>query len=59
VFNTLGYALFFPWAVPALYNEMTGEISSAPGLISYLLVILVGLTSAVVTGLWWQHADQA
>jgi ABC-2 type transport system permease protein len=58
VFNTLGYGLLFPWAIPALYNNMAGDSAAAPGLISYILVILVGLISYIVTGLWWKYADQ-
>jgi ABC-2 type transport system permease protein len=58
VFNTLGYGLFFPWAIPALYNGMTGEAAASPGLISYLLVILVGVISSIATSLWWEYADQ-
>jgi len=42
VFNTLGYGLYFPWAIPALYNGATGNAAALPGLISYLLVVLVG-----------------
>jgi ABC-2 type transport system permease protein len=58
VFNTLGYGLYYPWAVPALYNGLSGQSSASPGLISYLLVILVGLISSAATALWWQYADQ-
>jgi ABC-2 type transport system permease protein len=58
VFNTLGYALFFPWAIPALYSGMAGGTAASPNLVSYVLVILVGLISALATGLWWQYADQ-
>jgi ABC-2 type transport system permease protein len=56
VSNTLGYSLWFPWAIPALYNGLTGD--AAPGLISYLLVFLVGLISALGAALWWKYADQ-
>lgn len=59
VFNTLGYSQFFPWAIPALYNGAAGEASVSPGLVSYILVSLVGITSALGLGLWWQRADQA
>jgi ABC-2 type transport system permease protein len=58
VFNTLGYALFFPWAIPALYSGMAGGTAASPNLVSFVLVILVGLISALTTGLWWQYADQ-
>jgi ABC-2 type transport system permease protein len=58
VFNTLGYGLYFPWAIPALYNGIAGEAGALPGLISYLLVIMVGVAGWLVTTLWWQYADQ-
>lgn len=63
VFNTLGYGQYFPWAIPALYSgaagTLTGEAAAAPpGLISYVLVGLVGVLSLVITVAWWQYADQ-
>ena len=50
----LGWAEFFPWAIPGLYAQ--GETALAP--VSYWIVALTGLAGVLVTMLWWQYADQ-
>ena len=62
VIMRLGYGPYFPWNVPALYSgaaeALTGEVAEPLGLVSYLLVGLVGLLGLVVTGIWWRNTDQ-
>ena len=50
----LGWAEYFPWAIPGLYAQ--GETALAP--VSYWIVALTGLAGVLVTILWWQYADQ-
>ncbi len=50
----LGWADYFPWAIPGLYAQ--GEAALAP--VSYWIVALTGLAGVVVTILWWQYTDQ-
>jgi ABC-2 type transport system permease protein len=50
---TLGWAEYFPWAVPALLVQGV-HIK----LFSYGLVALTGLAGLVGTYLWWKYADQ-
>jgi ABC-2 type transport system permease protein len=58
VFSTLGYGQYFPWAIPALSNGITGGTDTPVGPVSYLLVVLVGAISLIVTCLWWRNTDQ-
>ncbi len=51
-----GWGNYFPWAVPALYAELTGKGNLE--LVSYLLVLLTGLAGMAGTYLWWRWADQ-
>ena len=50
---TLGFADYFPWAIPALLFQ---EAPVAP--FSYALVVLTGLAGMAGTYLWWKYADQ-
>ena len=52
-----GWGNYFPWAVPALYAELTGKGNLEP--VSYLLVLLTGLAGMAGTYLWWRWADQS
>lgn len=62
IVDQLGYGSYFPWDVPALYSGaaevLTGAATTQLGLISYILVGIVGFISIAVTGVWWLHADQ-
>ena len=51
-----GWGNYFPWAVPALYAELTGKGNLEAA--SYLLVLLTGLAGMAGTYLWWRCADQ-
>jgi ABC-2 type transport system permease protein len=51
-----GWGNYFPWAVPALYAELTGRVNLDAA--SYLLVLLTGLAGMAGTYLWWRWADQ-
>jgi ABC-2 type transport system permease protein len=51
----LGWAEYFPWAIPGLHSQGT-ELLSA---VSYWIVGLTGLAGIIATHLWWKYADQA
>jgi ABC-2 type transport system permease protein len=61
ILNTLGYGLYYPWAIPMSYSgaaqAMTGTAGEAVGAAGYLLVGLTGVLSAAATGVWWRSAD--
>ena len=63
VISQLGYGQYFPWTIPMVYSgaaeALTGKTAVPPGLISYILVGLVGVISLVVTDVWWRYADQS
>jgi ABC-2 type transport system permease protein len=50
----LGWADYFPWAIPGLYAQGIG-ISPA----SICIVILTSLAGVVGTQIWWMSADQS
>jgi ABC-2 type transport system permease protein len=56
VVTIAGWGTYFPWAVPALYAELTGKGNLEAA--SYLLVLLTGLAGMAGTYLWWKYADQ-
>ncbi len=58
VLGTLGYGQYFPWSVPGLYSSIAQENVAPPGLVSYILVGLVGFLSIIAINIWWQYADQ-
>ena len=50
----VGWAEYFPWAVPMLYSQ--GESPLAP--VSYWIVFFTGLAGMLATYVWWMFADQ-
>jgi ABC-2 type transport system permease protein len=50
----LGWAEYFPWAVPLLYAQGKGYLSP----ISYPIAVLTGAAGVIGTYLWWKYADQ-
>jgi ABC-2 type transport system permease protein len=54
VLGVLGWAEYFPWAVPGLYAQ---GVPLGPA--SYLLLLATGAAGIAATLLWWQRADQA
>ncbi len=52
-----GWGNYFPWAVPALYAEVTGKGNLEAA--SYLLVLFTVLAGMAGTYLWWRWADQS
>jgi ABC-2 type transport system permease protein len=51
----LGWAAYFPWAVPGLFAQGTDYL--AP--ISYPIAILTGVAGMIATYGWWKYADQS
>jgi ABC-2 type transport system permease protein len=54
VLMVVGWAEYFPWAIPMLYAQ--GEIPLTP--ISLSIVFLTCLAGMIATYLWWKTADQ-
>jgi len=50
----VGWAEFFPWAVPMIFAQ--GQSSLTP--ISYWIVLFTSLAGMLATYLWWKYADQ-
>ncbi len=62
IITQLGRGQYCPWSIPLLYSgaaeALTGKPPAPLGAVSYAIVGVVGFLSALVTGLWWQYADQ-
>ena len=58
VIAIVGYGEYFPWSIPALYSDISGNQAAAIGGISFVIVILTGLAGITSTLLWWELADQ-
>ncbi len=54
----LGYGHLFPLSVPAVYSGMAGPDRPRPGLLGFVLVVLVGIAGVAGTTAWWRYADQ-
>jgi ABC-2 type transport system permease protein len=50
----LGWAEYFPWAVPMLYAQGDSSMTT----ISYWIVLFTSLAGMIGTYLWWKYADQ-
>ncbi len=58
ILRALGWAAWFPWAVPMLV-VVTGDPSlEAPSLASVVVVVLAAGGGLVASLTWWQRADQ-
>jgi ABC-2 type transport system permease protein len=58
ILRALGWAAWFPWAVPMLV-VVTGDPSlEAASLASMVMVLLAAFASLGATLMWWQRADQ-
>jgi ABC-2 type transport system permease protein len=53
--TVLGWAPYFPWAVPGLYAQAKGYLAPA----SCPLALLTGLAGMLATYVWWNYADQS
>jgi ABC-2 type transport system permease protein len=57
--NLLGWADWFPWAVPILVASLAGPKAEPVGFHSFLMVALTFIVGLAATFWWWQSADQS
>jgi hypothetical protein len=57
--TVLGWADWFPWAVPGIPANVNGASLVPIEAHSYVVVLLVFAIGVVATVRWWQSADQA
>jgi len=50
----IGFASYFPWAVPGLYSQNPASLGAA----SYAAVAITALLGMAGTFAWWRYADQ-
>ena len=50
----VGWAEYFPWALPMLYAQGDSSLTS----ISYWIVLVTSAAGMIGTYLWWKYADQ-
>ena len=54
--SILGFAPYFPWAIPALYSGAAEESIQLEA-ISYIILFLTGISGLIGTIVWWNLAD--
>jgi ABC-2 type transport system permease protein len=59
ILTALGWADWFPWAIPALVGELIGPNARPIALSSYVVVVVTGIVGVGATIVWWRSADQA
>jgi ABC-2 type transport system permease protein len=63
VAGVMGWADWFPWAVPGLFSlmfsVMYGQRTGPVGVHSYILVLVTFIVGILATFAWWRSADQA
>jgi ABC-2 type transport system permease protein len=57
--SALGWADWFPWAVPGLLSSLNGLPAEPIAVHSYMVVLLAFVAGVVATFAWWRSADQA
>ena len=50
----LGWAEYFPWAMPILYSQGVSDLTP----LSYWMVLITSAAGMLATYLWWKYADQ-
>jgi ABC-2 type transport system permease protein len=54
----IGYGEYFPWSIPALVSDISGNQATSIGGLSFAIVIFTSLVGVAGTLLWWELADQ-
>lgn len=58
IIGILGFAPYFPWAIPGLYTGAAGAESAQLGIISYIILYFTSILGLIGTLFWWRFADQ-
>lgn len=59
IIGALGLGAYVPWAVPALYSGLGSVSGGSLNIISYVIVVFIGVAGLIGTIYWWKYADQA
>jgi hypothetical protein len=59
VFGAVGWAAYFPWAIPGFYYSVASGAGGFVGPISYIILLATGILGVLATLTWWQSADQS
>jgi len=57
IMGTLGFGEYFPWAIPALYCGMAGDIQLKT--MSFVIIILLSIIGYCITVLYWENTDHS
>ncbi|HET7628224.1 MAG TPA: ABC transporter permease [Bacillales bacterium] len=57
IISALGFGAHFPWAIPALYSQLTTAPSGIDAW-SYAILFMTCLAGVFATVYWWTYADQ-
>jgi ABC-2 type transport system permease protein len=59
IIGALGFGVYVPWAVPALYSGLGSESGGSVNIASFIIVVFTGIAGLVGTIYWWKYADLA
>jgi len=59
IIGAMGIGNYFPWSVPGIYRGSGGaDLKMQLNEMSFILIIITGITGYVGTVLWWKYSDQ-
>lgn len=59
IIGAMGLGAYFPWSIPGLYAGSGGaEFQMEINTLSFVIIVITGLTGYIGTVLWWRYADQ-
>ncbi len=56
--STLGFASYFPWAIPALYLGAAGAENEHLSMLSFIILFLTSGVGVYLTLFWWNNVDK-
>lgn len=59
IIAAMGAGTYFPWSVPGIFTGSGGEeLKMQLDALSFIILIVTGITGYVATILWWKYSDQ-
>lgn len=59
IIGAMGLGNYFPWSVPGIYSGSGGaDLKMQLNEMSFLLIVITGITGYYGTILWWKYSDQ-
>ena len=60
IIGAMGFGSYFPWSVPGIYSGSGGEdLKMDLNRMSFIILIMVGISGYIATIFWWKYSDQS